>query len=199
VNQRNLSLASVAVGCLIAVWSGSGLGACARGATTTFGDYGGGDVGGSPNTTSWDTTTTHTGTTTTDTHTETTTTTTHTGTTTSWSTTTTTTTSGSGGCDPATEFDCGDGTCIPLDWVCDGQYLDCADGSDEDPALCGGGGGWTCDPAYQGDGYCDCGCGVTDSDCYDSSLSSCDYCDAPGDCDPGDCSTIDPNDNAVCI
>ena len=199
MNQRNLSLASVAVGCLIAVWSGSGLGACARGATTSFGEYGGGDVGGGANTTTWDTTTTHTGTTTTNTNTETTTTTTHTGTTTTtWSTTTTTTTSGSGGCDPATEFDCGDGTCIPLSYVCDGQYLDCADGSDEDPALCGGG-GWTCDPSYEGDGYCDCGCGVTDSDCYDGSLSSCEYCDAPGDCDPGDCSTIDPNDNAVCI
>ncbi|XP_070531537.1 MAM and LDL-receptor class A domain-containing protein 1-like [Ptychodera flava] len=34
-------------------------------------------------------------------------------------------------CDPATQFTCNDGTCIPLWWVCD-DIVDCSEGEDED-------------------------------------------------------------------
>ena len=32
-------------------------------------------------------------------------------------------------------FLCGDGECIPTDWVCD-SYLDCSDDADENKAMC---------------------------------------------------------------
>ena len=186
MSQRTLSMASVACGCLLALWAGSGLGACAKGATTTFGDDDTGGAGGVPTTTSWSTTTTSWSTTTTTTSSATT-------TTTSYPTTTT-----SAGCDPIWDFTCGDSSCVLILFVCDG-VVDCADGSDEDPAMCGGGGSWSCDPSYYGDGLCDCGCGEMDSDCYDSSVDSCEYCDDPGSCSVDVCpGTIDPNDNSTC-
>ena len=47
----------------------------------------------------------------------------------------------------------------------------------------GGGGvpaGWTCDDTWYGaDDGCDCGCGVLDTDCADSSLLSCDTLNCP--------------------
>jgi hypothetical protein len=48
---------------------------------------------------------------------------------------------------------------------------------------------WTCDPAWQGDGECDCGCGIFDSaDCVDTTEASCLYCDA---CNPDpDCASV---------
>ena len=36
---------------------------------------------------------------------------------------------------------------------------------------------WTCDDDYFGDGLCDCGCGVLDSDCENATVAVCDYCD----------------------
>jgi len=62
--------------------------------------------------------------------------------------------------------------------------------------------GWTCDDAFYGsiDG-CDCGCGVTDPDCFDETVESCGYCDNIGSCSESveDCpGNIDPLDNAVC-
>ncbi|MEW5849551.1 MAG: hypothetical protein AB2A00_12105 [Myxococcota bacterium] len=71
--------------------------------------------------------------------------------------------------------------------------------------------GWTCEAAYYGDLLCDCGCGVVDIDC-ESATSACDDCfhaDAnsngvpDGSCDipdepETDCTTIDPDNNAVC-
>ncbi len=63
--------------------------------------------------------------------------------------------------------------------------------------------GWTCDPSFYGnsDG-CDCGCGIVDPDCTDSTSASCDYCADIGSCDLVSCananSTIDSANNAVC-
>jgi len=62
--------------------------------------------------------------------------------------------------------------------------------------------GWTCDPGYYGtDDGCDCGCGAVDPDCAGATVASCDYCGETGACDEGDdsCSTIDPNNNSVCV
>jgi low density lipoprotein-related protein 2 len=42
------------------------------------------------------------------------------------------------------ELSCGDGTCIPSSWQCDG-IADCASGIDEDPAVCGSTGGCAAD------------------------------------------------------
>ena len=61
--------------------------------------------------------------------------------------------------------------------------------------------GWLCDPDYYGDGSCDCGCGVADSDCADATVGSCDYCNDDGSCsaNAADCpSNINPTNNAVC-
>ncbi len=63
------------------------------------------------------------------------------------------------------------------------------------------GGNWTCDPDFYGtnDG-CDCGCGIFDPDCADGKVGSCEFCGGIGSCDlVGDCSLIDPNDNAICV
>lgn len=62
--------------------------------------------------------------------------------------------------------------------------------------------GWTCAPSYYGtlDG-CDCGCGILDPDCLDSTSASCEFCDDAGSCafGLGPCpSTIDPTDNSQC-
>lgn len=39
-------------------------------------------------------------------------------------------------CRPS-EFHCGNGTCIPEEWMCD-RDINCVDGSDESDLLCGG-------------------------------------------------------------
>ena len=59
---------------------------------------------------------------------------------------------------------------------------------------------WTCDPAYFGDGLCDCGCGSVDPDCPTTTSEVCQYCDDPGSCNSAPCpGTIDHDDNAVCF
>ena len=59
--------------------------------------------------------------------------------------------------------------------------------------------GWTCNPSYFADDYCDCGCGVTDPDCASSFISVCEYCDDAGSCSGATCpGSIDPTNNAVC-
>jgi hypothetical protein len=58
--------------------------------------------------------------------------------------------------------------------------------------------GWTCAAGLYGTGYCDCGCGVLDSDCADASWGSCENCD-PTSCSTADCYAIDLNDNALCV
>jgi len=60
---------------------------------------------------------------------------------------------------------------------------------------------WTCNFLYYGtnDG-CDCGCGIPDPDCTDTTVGSCVYCDDPGSCSTGICpANIDPTNNAVCL
>ena len=73
------------------------------------------------------------------------------------------------------EWECDNGECIPADWVCDYQYVDCGDGSDE--AYCGGGGfgcefgEWQC-----GSGECipeDYVCDYEYLDCEDGSDEDC--------------------------
>jgi len=61
--------------------------------------------------------------------------------------------------------------------------------------------GWTCNPVYYADGYCDCGCGALDPDCTDATVGSCEFCGEFGACDQGDqsCSTIDPTQNWLCV
>lgn len=56
---------------------------------------------------------------------------------------------------------------------------------------------WVCPDAFYGtnDG-CDCGCGVVDPDCEDTTLDSCDVCNAG--CAMV-CNEIDPENNAVCL
>lgn len=121
-------------------------------------------------------------------------------------------------------------TGVPTAWTCDptkyddGTACDCGCGAgDPDCAnsalpvngcntgeICGSDtgtclpAGWTCDPAYYGDGtYCDCGCGVVDTDCADATSASCDPigCNDMGSCDENgsDCSTINATNNAVCM
>ena len=46
---------------------------------------------------------------------------------------------GSTGCN-ANQYECASGQCIPLFGLCDGVQVDCDDGSDEHPAVCGTGG-----------------------------------------------------------
>jgi len=58
---------------------------------------------------------------------------------------------------------------------------------------------WTCDPSYYNDTTCDCGCGVLDIDCSDSTSDVCFYCGDQGSCAEGsDCSQIAPNENWQC-
>ena len=78
--------------------------------------------------------------------------------------------------------DCADGnaaTCqndhcptdeVPVDgqnWLCESETTVPAD--------------WTCNPEMYGDGTCDCGCGVQDSDCADGSAAICESNNCPGD------------------
>jgi hypothetical protein len=58
--------------------------------------------------------------------------------------------------------------------------------------------GWLCDPADFGNGTCDCGCGVTDIDCDSKKADACSFCPLDGCARIFDCSTIDPDDNALC-
>jgi len=57
--------------------------------------------------------------------------------------------------------------------------------------------GWTCDPATYGDGACNCGCGVVDSDCPDAKATSCEVCDETS-CWPLHCDKVEADDNAHC-
>ena len=49
--------------------------------------------------------------------------------------------------------------------------------------------GWTCDPGFFGDGSCDCGCGVQDSDCANAELATCEFNSCP---DPAGSGTVVP-------
>jgi len=61
--------------------------------------------------------------------------------------------------------------------------------------------GWTCHPTYYDDfdDACDCGCGVPDPDCTNTSRSACDICDSDGSCSTTPCpGTITSTNNATC-
>ncbi len=62
--------------------------------------------------------------------------------------------------------------------------------------------GWRCASGYFEDGLeCDCGCGLQDPDCMDTTSASCEFCDTPGSCSEGQggCpGAIDPIDNSTC-
>ena len=87
----------------------------------------------------------------------------------------------------------------PTDEVCNDLDDDCDMEVDEgDVCLTE----WTCNPSfYDADDGCDCGCGIVDPDCADSTVEACDYCNNAGSCNEGSgCpGTIDPVDNSQCI
>jgi hypothetical protein len=62
--------------------------------------------------------------------------------------------------------------------------------------------GWKCDPSFyaHNDG-CDCGCGVFDPDCANTSSNQCAFCDDPGSCSvAGGCpGSVNPANNAFCL
>jgi len=60
--------------------------------------------------------------------------------------------------------------------------------------------GWTCSPSfYNANDGCDCGCGVTDPDCADTTSASCQYCNNSNGCSTvSGCGDINPVDNAIC-
>ncbi len=107
--------------------------------------------------------------------------------------------------------DCGCGT---VDIDCDDDSLESCDVCDafnacsalacpgtidpENNARCYRPEGWACYWSLYGDGFCDCGCGVTDIDCEDTTPEACDYCPGSG-CTPFDCTdTLLPDNNAIC-
>ncbi len=119
-------------------------------------------------------------------------------------------------CDP-TYY--GDGTC---DCGCGAQDSDCASTTDVYQCdfcdYCGGNctttvsptdttacipvvAGWTCPNDYYGDGTCDCGCGVQDTDCTSTTdVSECLYCEACGVAVGDSCAGyVDPSNTLLCI
>lgn len=60
---------------------------------------------------------------------------------------------------------------------------------------------WSCPlPSYGADNICDCGCGAFDPDCANPTIDACEQCNQVGSCaaDQMDCSSIAPNNNAIC-
>lgn len=59
--------------------------------------------------------------------------------------------------------------------------------------------GWTCDPALMANDECECGCGVMDPDCLNSTVDYCWFCGALGSCQKDVCpGSINPTNNAIC-
>jgi hypothetical protein len=58
--------------------------------------------------------------------------------------------------------------------------------------------GWLCDATAYGDNVCDCGCGAIDIDCPGQTSDLCKFCPLEGCTIRFDCSTIDPDENALC-
>jgi len=98
----------------------------------------------------------------------------------------------------------GDG--LLCDCGCDVGDVDCQNGSEAacevcncdpdacfvgDPTQCVPLGSWTCNPAYQGDGECDCGCGSVDPDCPSALASDCEYKLCPS-------GNVVADNNAIC-
>ena len=80
---------------------------------------------------------------------------------------------------------------------CDDGNFDTGDGCDAscqiEPNV------WRCPPQWEGDGFCDCGCGIPDTaDCVGSFIQACEYCSCgglSGVC-PG---TVDPVATHECL
>jgi hypothetical protein len=91
------------------------------------------------------------------------------------------------------------------DWGWTAGTITCTAGCEADFSACTGGSapaGWTCIDEWYGDGGCDCGCGVQDSDCADATVAVCVYCGEVGACtDLGAAcpANINPTDNSQCI
>jgi cysteine-rich repeat protein len=98
---------------------------------------------------------------------------------------------------------CGNGI-IEVDEECDDGNSLAGDGCS--PACAKELDTWTCDPAFQTDADCECGCGVYDlmgcgpDNATNRSITRCDYVNLLGSCNyspyPG---TIDPTNNALCV
>ncbi|MFO0747168.1 MAG: hypothetical protein U1F43_16115 [Myxococcota bacterium] len=60
---------------------------------------------------------------------------------------------------------------------------------------------WTCSPAFYGDGSCDCGCGVQDLDCADTTtVAACEYCEGCGVTAGDSCDgSVEPSDTTACV
>ncbi len=73
------------------------------------------------------------------------------------------------------DCDDGDASIHPgaVDIPGDGIDQDC-DGSDAQQAAT-----WTCDQAWYGGSYCDCGCGILDPQCEDATVESCEFVNCP--------------------
>lgn len=80
----------------------------------------------------------------------------------------------------------------------DGDY--CSDIKIDENWTCVSPQPWTCLASDYGDGFCDCGCGVADVDCVDSSFEECIACHCD---DPAviTCvgATVDPADTTLCL
>jgi hypothetical protein len=111
------------------------------------------------------------------------------------------------GCGPSCT--CGSTLCIRVGCaeICDNGQDDDADGhTDCDDTDCAGtstcstGTKWTCNPAYQNDTTCDCGCGEFDSmGCELNDPAYCDVCADTGSCASNvGCSAINLTNIAVC-
>ncbi|MFH2007143.1 MAG: hypothetical protein ABI333_11200 [bacterium] len=103
-------------------------------------------------------------------------------------------------CDGADLGQLAGATCADLGFT--GGTISCSNCAFDLSTCTGGVPGWNCIPGYYGDGACDCGCGIIDSDCADATVGSCDWCDSPGGCNGagGSCpGTINPNNNTQCL
>ena len=97
-----------------------------------------------------------------------------------------------GGTTPDNCWNCPEGSCT--DYTCANlEPNDNAHCINEPPPE------WTCSYAFYGDGACDCGCGVIDSDCASAARSACIFCNPTGGCSNAACpSTINADNNAIC-
>jgi len=103
---------------------------------------------------------------------------------------------------PCDGFECKSGYCVPdAAYECDEEF-DCPDDSDEFPVNASCEPFWSCPQSWIDDGYCDCGCGIKDTDCSGTAdETECEYCVAcQGDTTDG-CkdNEVDPANTTMCL